>query len=306
MGPRCQRNISFGRQPPSSCSSFSSAPRSPPPFNDFPRLGDRARWDSGHASHAHVCTCVYIVYIHVRMCIYTYTNARVYTATHPPGRSLILLRIFGWIEAKGEEMIPLSPSRPHLGHVPFTNKAGFSFFFSLRPISRVITNGDTRISLFGRRTACLRKFRDEALAICFYLSRENGVPGKEYCLLSNTKLFRNVICETDPEAISGKQYYRKKSEKLYFERVEIHVECIPQVDSHRVCKNHTVSIKVLDTHFFVYYICEANEKLFDSYTICIFLRLRNDTSFVFLTTAYVDHLVAKKFAQLLIEFRYRF
>lgn len=88
--------------------------------------------------------------------------------------------------------------------------------------------------------------------------------------------------------------------------VEIHVECIPQVDSHRVCKNHTVSIKVLDTHLFVYYICEANEKLFDSYTICIFLRLRNDTSFVFLTTAYVDHLVAKKFAQLLIEFRYRF
>lgn len=40
--------------------------------------------------------------------------------------------------------------------------------------------------------------------------------------------------------------------------------------------------------------------------IYIFLRLRNDTSFVFLTTAYVDHLVAKKFAQLLIEFRYRF
>lgn len=211
MGPRCQRNISFGRQPPSSCSSFSSAPRSPPPFNDFPRLGDRARWDSGHASHAHVCTCVYIVYILVYIYVYIHTNTRVYTATHPPGRSLILLRIFGWIEAKGEEMIPLSPSLSHLGHVPFTNKAGFSFFFPLRPISRVITNGDTRISLFGRRTACLRKFRDEALAICFYLSRENGVPGKEYCLLSNTKLFRNVICETDPEAISGKQYYRKKN-----------------------------------------------------------------------------------------------
>lgn len=250
--------------------------------------------------------CIYCVYTCTYVYIYIHKCTRVYSDT--PARPIVDSTADLWVDRSKRGGNDSSFSLPSpFGSRSFYEQSGVFFFFPLRPISRVITNGDTRISLFERRTACLRKFRDEALAICFYLSRENGVPGKEYCLLSNTKLFRNVICETDPEAISGKQYYRKKSEKLYFERVEIHVECIPQVDSHRVCKNHSVSIKVLDTHFFVYYICEATKSCsIHTRYIYIFLRLRNDTSFVFLTTAYVDHLVAKKFAQLLIEFRYRF
>lgn len=160
--------------------------------------------------------CIYCVYTCIYVCIHTHKYTRVYSDT--PARPIVDSTADLWVDRSKRGGNDSSFSLPFpFGSRSFYEQSGVFFFFPLRPISRVITNGDTRISLFGRRTACLRKFRDEALAICFYLSRENGVPGKEYCLLSNTKLFRNVICETDPEAISGKQYYRKKSEKLYFE-----------------------------------------------------------------------------------------
>lgn len=164
----------------------------------------------------HTCAHVYILciylYIYMYVCVYIhiYKCTRVYSDT--PARPIVDSTADLWVDRSKRGGNDSSFSLPFpFGSRSFYEQSGVFFFFPLRPISRVITNGDTRISLFERRTACLRKFRDEALAICFYLSRENGVPGKEYCLLSNTKLFRNVICETDPEAISGKQYYRKKN-----------------------------------------------------------------------------------------------
>lgn len=147
----------------------------------------------------HTCAHVYILCIYIYICVYVYvythTNTRV-SATHPPGRSLILLRIFGWIEAKGEEMIPLSPSRPHLGHVPFTNKASggvFFFFFlsffleplflsCLRLISRVITNGDTRIS----DRSCVPDFPSNEEPLCV-------IHGRGSCVMLLYFLFNNFL-----------------------------------------------------------------------------------------------------------------
>lgn len=92
--------------------------------------------DSGHASHAHVCTCVYIMYISLYICIYIYVYTHKYTRfSDTPARPIVDSTADLWVDrSKREEMIPLSPSRPHLGHVPFTNKAsGGVFFFFLEP-----------------------------------------------------------------------------------------------------------------------------------------------------------------------------
>lgn len=156
---------------------------------------------------------MYILCIYVHIYMYTHTNTRV-SATHPPGRSLILLRIFGWIEAKGRKWFLFLPLVPIWVTFLLRTKrlAGFSFFFfgtvlflsCLRLISRVITNGDTRISAAFRfpleEPLCVIQGRGSYFVIYLYLPvlrkwLENGVPEKNIAC-SRTPLFRNVFCQT--------------------------------------------------------------------------------------------------------------
>lgn len=170
-------------------------------------------WPCVARTRVHMCIhYVYTLYI----CIYIYVYTHKYTRfSDTPARPIVDSTADLWVDrSKREEMIPLSPSRPHLGHVPFTNKASggvFFFFFGtvlflscLRLISRVITNGDTRISAAFRfpleEPLCVIQGRGSYFVIYLYLPvlrkwLENGVPEKNIAC-SRTPLFRNVFCQT--------------------------------------------------------------------------------------------------------------
>lgn len=187
--------------------------------------------DSGHASHAHVCTCVYIMYIlciYVYIYMYTHTNTRV-SATHPPGRSLILLRIFGWIEAKGRKWFLFLPLVPIWVTFLLRTKrlAGFSFFFFWNRAFSLVPPPDlSRYNKRGHEDFCCvpislgrASLRNSGtrLLLC-YLSlftrsekmARKWCSGKKYCLLSNTVIQKCFLPNCFEAiffriAISGKQ-----------------------------------------------------------------------------------------------------
>lgn len=173
--------------------------------------------DSGHASHAHVCTCVYIMYI---LCIYVYIYICIHTQIHAFQRHTrqadrwFYCGSLGGSKQKGGNDSSFSLSSP-FGSRSFYEQSvwrGFLFFFfgtvlflsCLRLISRVITNGDTRISAAFRfpleEPLCVIQGRGSYFVIYLYLPvlrkwLENGVPEKNIAC-SRTPLFRNVFCQT--------------------------------------------------------------------------------------------------------------
>ena len=129
-------------------------------FNDFPRLARDRAMDSGHASHAHVW-----IHVHMYTCPHIDVGTDTFTrsATHPPGRSLILLRIFGWIEAKGEEWflflaLPLVPFRSR----SFYEQSVRLCFFWNRLFSCV---SQTDFALWQTGTSDFRQTRSDSLYV---------------------------------------------------------------------------------------------------------------------------------------------
>lgn len=187
--------------------------------------------DSGHASHAHVCTCVYIMYISLYICTYIYVYTHKYTRfSDTPARPIVDSTADLWVDrSKREEMIPLSPSRPHLGHVPFTNKASggvFFFFFWNRAFSLVPPPDLSRYNKRGHEDFCCvpislgrASLRNSGTRLLFcYLSlftrsekmARKWCSGKKYCLLSNTVIQKCFLPNCFEAiffriAISGKQ-----------------------------------------------------------------------------------------------------
>lgn len=91
-------------------------------------------------------------------------HTHTFSVTHPPGRSLILLRIFGWIEAKGRNdssfFFLSSLAHPIWVTFLFTNKA-FATFLLVFLYKTISANEDTGISVSFLSPRLLRAIRND-------------------------------------------------------------------------------------------------------------------------------------------------